>query len=153
MEEELEIFISQKESSALVKSFWAGKLLQKLKLGKDDRDKLADYLLCHEDRLTPQFKLTPHQSFDNQSHSLSNIITEALSTLTICETSLSARVHRLLTVCVQTTDSAVGPQNDHPQYLLEPDATLNWRLVSKYMLGGNSEDKINLFVFYFKTIF
>lgn len=131
MERILENFISQREP--LSKSFWAGKLLRELKLSEDNQDKLTDYLVSNQEPPS----LHTHSASDYQGHSLSTLISEALISLKAKKTCLSPRVHELVTESLPC-EKAVAPHHI-PLCTLESSATLNWTLVSTYMLDGNGK--------------
>ena len=151
MESFLENFISQKQF--LIKSFWAGKLLQELKLSEDGQDKLTDYLESNKGTSSPRLVLHPSLTSDYLGHSLPYLISEAMTSLKVKETSLSPRVHELV-----TESPPMLFQHDSP-CLLECSATLNWSVVSKYILEGNGRaciydfeiPRFNYFLFYFLT--
>lgn len=88
--------------SLLIKTFWAGKVVQELHL-------------TTEDELNPQ---------PPQDQGQAQLISDALHCLTLSETSLSQKVHGIL---LDSEDELTGNQKP-----LLSDGTLNWSKISEY---------------------
>ncbi len=92
--------------SLLIKTFWAGKVVQELHLTTEDELNPP----CHQ---PPQY----HQG-------QAQLISDALHCLTLSETSLSQKVHGIL---LDSEDELTGNQKP-----LLSDGTLNWSKLSEY---------------------
>lgn len=107
-------------TSQLVKSFWAGKIIQKSKRGLTTASK-------HGEDTLP---MSPSASNPLAPHRDSKLFLEqAFSSVRNCGTSLSPRVHKTIGGTVDT-GVPLG------EALLRKDGTLNWSRVTRYFDAG-----------------
>lgn len=106
-------------SSQLVKSFWAGKVLQELRLTEEDLSSIKD---AAEGHLPP----SPHDT----------LISDALCCLATCETSLSVRVHSIVTS--EEIKEGTAMYSETPS-VMHSDGTLNWTQLTEWYLEGEGD--------------
>lgn len=126
MEELVENFSSS--NSTLIKSFWAGKLIQKL---QDDDHQTSSLQGEQPAVLTSSNPPCPPCSHvDNQESPYQQLILESLHCLKKLETSLSPRVHDII------ADGVEAPSSSVEKEIIQPNGTLNWNVVSRYINEG-----------------
>ena len=111
-------------TSQLVKSFWAGKVLQGLDLTEDDLD-IASKDAAEGATLDLPPRPSPHDS----------LTSDALCCLATCETSLSARVHSVVTGEETETPSSGAMVHSDDRAVICSDGTLNWTQLTEYLEG------------------
>lgn len=119
-------------TSQLVKSFWAGKVLQDLHLTEKDlgiisKKSSKDTAEGETLHLPPSI---PHDA----------LTSDALCCLATCETSLSVRVRSVVTgegigEETETPSSGVMAHSDDRTKLMFSDGTLNWTQLTGYLEG------------------
>ena len=128
------------QASSLVKSFWAGKLLSKL---RDTDDPHTPGTHKYVASTTSESCTSQSRSPSAEEQSVSSLRTDALYALSVKETSLSPGVHNLLTIPVSNEEiTEFNHKVDKNSILDARSATLNWKTLARYLLGGKRVARI-----------
>lgn len=123
-------------SSNLIRSFWAGKLIQELHLTEDELHTSSRTRESSHDHSNPPHSPPPNINDQGQPSQL--LISDALQCLAQCETSLSPRVRGIVTGHEQQ-ESAEFASDGH--ILCTSNGTLDWSEVANYLDKGERETK------------
>jgi len=120
--------------SSLVESYWAGKLLSELRKGDVDSHTPETHNHAIKNPILPSPLCTSQPAVEQPVSSLEK---DALHALSVKETSLSPGVHRLLTIPVSDEEMSEFYQNNDWNDILDAStATLDWKVLGCYLLGG-----------------
>ena len=113
--------------SQLVKSFWAGKIIQQLHLTEEDLERgLATPTGFSAGTAATPFSLP---TSDSTTPASQPPLEEVFKCLARCETSLSPRVHAMICSCTKEATSHALPVGGAPMH---SDGTLDWTKVAQY---------------------
>lgn len=121
------------QSSALVKSFWAGKIIQTLTHSTSSS--------------TTASGSSPSREHDDQPLVQQELVSAALDCLKRHETSLSARVFDTI------SQSECNESDEECLKFLDAEGTLNWEVVSQYLGRGGGRQVLIFAVFMLADLF